>query len=147
MPIRRVTPQEATELLADGWTYVDVRTIPEFDAGHPTGAYNVPLMHQGTTGRTSNGEFVPVMEGAFGQGARLVVGCAGGTRARRAAEMLAEAGFEQVVEMRGGFGEETDSMGRVVTPGWKASGLPVEDAAEPGQRYEELEKKARGGAS
>ena len=43
MPIRRVTPNEAAELIASGWTYIDVRTIPEFEAEHPSGAYNVPL--------------------------------------------------------------------------------------------------------
>ena len=26
----------------EGYTYVDVRSVPEFDAGHPAGAQNVP---------------------------------------------------------------------------------------------------------
>jgi rhodanese-related sulfurtransferase len=147
MPIRRVTPQEAAELLAAGWIYVDVRTIPEFEAEHPQGAYNVPLLHQGPDGRTSNPEFVAIMEGAFGRGAQVICGCAGGSRGKRAAEMLTEAGFANAIEMRGGFGNETDSLGRVVTPGWKASGLPSDSAAEPGHGYNELVVKAGGGAS
>jgi len=147
MSIRRVTPKEAAELLAQGWTYVDVRTIPEFDAEHPHGAYSVPLMHQGPTGRTSNAEFVSTVEGAFGREARLVLGCAGGTRSRRAAELLAGAGFADLVEMSAGLGGQTDSMGRTITPGWKGEGLPTSTAAEPGHRYEDLVAKARGGAS
>jgi rhodanese-related sulfurtransferase len=147
MSIRRVTPQEAADLVAQGWTYVDVRTLPEFEAEHPQGAFSVPLLHQGPTGRTSNPEFVPIMEASFGHGAKLVLGCAGGTRSRRAAELLAEAGFEEVADVRGGFNGETDSMGRLVTPGWKAAGLPTATAPEPGHRYEDLVTKARGGAS
>jgi rhodanese-related sulfurtransferase len=145
MPVRRVTPQEALELLADGWMYVDVRTIPEFDAGHPEGAFNVPLMQQGPAGRVSNPDFVDVVEGAFGRNARLVVACAGGSRSRRAAELLAEAGFTDLVDQRGGFGGESDSMGRQVTPGWKAAGLPVANEAAPGHAYKDLVDKARGG--
>lgn len=144
MPIRRVTPQEAADLLAEGWTYVDVRTVPEFEAEHPRGAFSVPLLHQGQSGRTANPDFVHVMETAFGHGTRIVVGCATGSRSRRAAEALADAGFDDVVDMRGGFNGEGDSMGRVVTPGWKAVGLPTATAAEPGHGYEDLKK--RGGA-
>jgi rhodanese-related sulfurtransferase len=147
MPIRTVTPQEAAELLAQGWTYVDVRTIPEFDAEHPRGAYSVPLMQQGPTGRTSNPDFVATVEGAFGRGARLVLGCAGGTRSRRAAELLAGAGFEELADLSAGFGGKSDSMGRTVAPGWKGAGLPTASAAEPGHRYEDLVTKVRGGAS
>jgi rhodanese-related sulfurtransferase len=146
MPIRRVTPQEAAELLAQGWMYVDVRTIPEFDAEHPRGAYSVPLMQQGPAGRTANADFLAVMEAAFGKSAQLVVGCASGGRSRRAAEMLAEAGFDQVADMRAGFAGETDSMGRLVAPGWKAAGLPTASAAEAGRRYEDLHRKAQGGS-
>jgi rhodanese-related sulfurtransferase len=147
MPIRRVTPQEAVELIADGWMYVDVRTIPEFEAEHPRGAYSVPLMQQGPAGRTSNPDFVAIVEGAFGRGARLVLGCASGNRSRRAADLLGEAGFAELADMPAGFGGETDSMGRLVTPGWKAAGLPTASAAEPGRRYEDLVAKAREGKS
>lgn len=145
MPIRRVTPKEASDLVAEGWTYIDVRTIPEFEAEHPAGAYNVPLMHQGPSGRTANADFVEIVEGAFGRGEKLLVACAGGTRSRRAAEMLADAGFENVIDVRGGFAGETDSMGRVVTPGWKPSGLPTATGGEPGRSYEDVMNRARGG--
>ncbi len=148
MAIRRVTPQQAAELTGgDGWTYVDVRTIPEFEAEHPRGAHNVPLLHQGPAGRASNPDFVAVMAVAFGRKAKLVIGCASGARSRRAVEMLAEAGFENLADMGGGFAGEVDSMGRLVSPGWKACGLPCASKAEAGHSYAELAKKAAGGAS
>jgi rhodanese-related sulfurtransferase len=41
---RRVSPQEAKDLMdKEGYVYVDVRSIPEFEAGHPAGAFNVPI--------------------------------------------------------------------------------------------------------
>jgi rhodanese-related sulfurtransferase len=46
MPVKRVTPEQALELMrAEGYSYLDVRSVPEFDEGHPEGAYNVPLLH------------------------------------------------------------------------------------------------------
>jgi rhodanese-related sulfurtransferase len=86
------------------------------------------------------------MIGAFGKSARLVLACAGGARSRRAAEMLAEAGFENLADMTAGFSGEMDSMGRLVTPGWKGCGFSTASGAEPGHGYEDLVKKARGGA-
>ena len=41
---KRVTPQEAAELMTQGWTYLDVRSIPEFEDAHPTDAANIPLL-------------------------------------------------------------------------------------------------------
>ena len=34
----RSSVQETSDKLAQGWTYVDVRTVEEFAAGHPPGA-------------------------------------------------------------------------------------------------------------
>ena len=43
--VKRVTPTEAAALVNEGWIYLDVRSIPEFELGHPAGAVNVPLLH------------------------------------------------------------------------------------------------------
>jgi rhodanese-related sulfurtransferase len=64
--IRTVTPEEAAALLAEGYVYVDVRSEPEFEAGHVPGALNVPLLHQGPGGMSANPEFLSVMQQAFG---------------------------------------------------------------------------------
>ena len=46
MAFRNITVHEAREQQAAGYTYVDVRSIPEFAQGHPAGAVNVPLLHR-----------------------------------------------------------------------------------------------------
>ena len=76
--IKRVSPQEALELTKTGWTYVDVRSEPEFDAGHPARAFNVPIAHMTGGAMTPNPDFVSVMEKAFGKDAKIVVGCKAG---------------------------------------------------------------------
>ena len=45
--LKRISPAEAQALVAEGWVYLDVRSEPEFAAGHPVGAHNVPLQHVG----------------------------------------------------------------------------------------------------
>ena len=94
--------------------------MTEFEAGHPTGAYNVPLMHQGPAGMTPNPDFLGVMEKAFPKTAKLVVGCKAGGRSARAAAVLESAGFTNVVDQKAGY--EGPSP---VEPGWRPQGLPV----------------------
>lgn len=139
MSVKRVPPREAAQLLAQGWKYVDVRSIPEFEAGHPTGAYNVPLFHLVPgRGRIPNEDFEDVLARHFGKEARLVIGCATGVRSHRAVEILTATGYASVVDMAGGFEGERDPMGRTIL-GWRASGLPVEIQA-PGRAWNELKK-------
>lgn len=126
MTVRRVLPKEAETLLAEGYVYVDVRSVPEYDEGHPTGAYNVPLMHAGAGGMAPNPEFVAVMERTFARDARLLLGCRSGQRSMRAAEQLAAAGYGDLVDLSSGFDGNRDGFGRVVTEGWRGAGLPVE---------------------
>lgn len=108
--IKRVSPQEAHELTKTGWAYVNVRSEPEFAAGHPAGAFNVPVAHMAGGSMTPNPDFVSVMEKAFGKGAKIVVGCKTGGRSLRAAQTLVSSGFTSVVDQRaGGKGRETRS--------------------------------------
>ena len=125
MTVKRVSPDEARKLIDDeGYVYVDVRSLPEFEAGHPTGAYNVPLMHQGPAGMAPNPDFMEVMEKSFPKTARLVVGCKGGGRSARAAALLESAGFTGVVDQKAGYeGHGPDE------PGWRPRGLPVSTQA------------------
>lgn len=138
MAVKRITPPEAHKLLAEGYAYLDVRSVPEFEQGHPAGAYNVPLLHLGPAGSTPNAEFVAVVERAFPKDAKLVVGCKSGGRSQRAVMMLEAAGFVNAVDMKGGFGGEGDMMGRLVDPGWARQGLPVATKAEAGRSWTEL---------
>ena len=141
--VKRVTPIEADALLKEGWTYLDVRSIPEFEGGHPAGAVNVPLLHMVNGRMAPNPAFQSVVEGNFAKDAKLVVGCKMGGRSAQAAALLAAAGYTSIIDVRGGFGGERDNMGRVSCAGWADSGLPVEASAPPEKTYAELEKKAR----
>jgi rhodanese-related sulfurtransferase len=139
--VKRVSPAEAQELLSRGYTYVDVRTEPEFEAGHPAGSVNVPLLQAGPAGVVPNVDFVPVMERAFAKDAKLVIGCQGGGRALRAAELLVARGFSDVIEQRAGFAGVRTPFGALQEPGWERVGLPVERGAPAGRSYEDFRKK------
>ncbi|MCC6649250.1 MAG: rhodanese-like domain-containing protein [Polyangiaceae bacterium] len=132
MSVRRVMPKEAESLLAEGYVYVDVRSVPEFEESHPAGAYNAPLMHAGPGGMTPNPEFLAAMQRAFPVDARLLLGCRSGARSLRAAEALAAAGYTDLVDLQTGFDGNRDGFGRVVAAGWRDAGLPVESG--PGAR-------------
>ena len=138
---KRVSAEEASKLLEEGWRYLDVRSIPEFDEGHPTGAANIPLMHAQAGRMAPNPAFQQVVEANFAKEAPLVVGCKSGGRSAQAAALLEAAGYSRVVDMRGGMGGERDFMGRVSFAGWVDSGLPVEKTTAPGNGYADLEKK------
>ena len=139
--VKRVTPPEAAELLGSGWSYLDVRSIPEFEQGHPTGAANVPLLHFANGRMSPNPDFQKVVTANFPRDTKLVVGCKAGGRSLQAAALLEAAGYTSVVDMRGGYHGEHDGMGRLTCPGWLESKLPVETAAPPDKTYEALAKK------
>jgi rhodanese-related sulfurtransferase len=141
--VKRVTPPEAAELLAAGWTYLDVRSIPEFEGGHPTGAANVPLLHFESGRMSPNADFQKVVAANFAPDTKLVVGCKAGGRSLQAAALLEAAGYTSVVDMRGGFHGERDGMGRVTTPGWLESKLPVSTTAAPEKTYAALSQDRR----
>jgi rhodanese-related sulfurtransferase len=138
---KTVVPKEAAALLADGWVYLDVRSIPEFDAGHPAGAANVPLSHQVNGRMSPNADFRRVVEASFPKDAKIVVGCKAGGRSMQAATQMEAAGYTNVVVMRGGFHGEHDNFGRPTVPGWSAEGLPSELTCAPEKGYAWLSKK------
>jgi rhodanese-related sulfurtransferase len=142
--VKRVLPAEAAELLKQGWTYLDVRSIPEFEQGHPVGALNIPLLHFQGGRMVPNPEFQGVVDASIPKATKLVIGCKSGGRSLQAAGLLSAAGYAEVVDMRGGFGGERDGMGRVSCAGWADSGLPVATAAEAGKSYAELSASAKG---
>jgi rhodanese-related sulfurtransferase len=139
--IKRVSPQEALELQKDGWTYVDVRSEPEFAEGHPAGAYNVPIAHAAGGQMVPNPDFLAVMEKAFAKDAKLVVGCKAGGRSMRAAHALLSAGFENVIDQRAGWDGARNAFGQVTEPGWSRVGLPTETGATAGRAYADVKAK------
>jgi rhodanese-related sulfurtransferase len=142
MSIPQTTPPEAHDILARNpdAIYLDVRTEEEFAAGHPAGARNVPVVFfdPATHRPRPNPDFVTVVARNLPRSTKLVVGCQAGGRSQHACELLVEAGFTDVTNVRGGFGGARDPSGRVVVPGWQDAGLPVETGASPGATYAEL---------
>jgi rhodanese-related sulfurtransferase len=130
MDIPQATPPEAYETLTKNpdAVYLDVRTEAEFEAGHPANARNIPVifMDAATREPRANPEFVAAVERLLPRTTTLLVGCQAGGRSQHACELLAAAGWRDVTNVRGGFGGARDQTGRVVVPGWRDAGLPVE---------------------
>lgn len=139
--IPRVSPGDAKKLLDEGYTYLDVRTVAEYAAGHPTGAHNVPVMIQSPQGMAPNPDFLEVVEANYPRDAKLVVGCKAGGRSAKAAEILAAAGFTALVDQRAGFEGARNAFGGLTEPGWAPAGLPIETETASGS-YAELRQKA-----
>jgi len=142
--VKQVTVSEAHELQQQGHVYVDVRSSVEFGAGHPAGAFNVPLLEADAFGRLApNPDFVTVMQRTFASGTKLLVGCQVGGRSQRAAQILMASGFADVANVRGGYDGSRDLVsGAVVDPGWVESGLPVETGQPADRSYQALAVKA-----
>ena len=85
---------------------VDVREPDEFAAGHAAGARNVPLGTLGDAKGLPTNKALP-----------LVLLCATGARAARAAAQLRKAGYEKAVVLSGG------------TKAWRDASLPIEKNA------------------
>jgi rhodanese-related sulfurtransferase len=140
---QQTTPAEAHATLTRdrGAVYLDVRTEAEFEAGHPAGARNVPVLFfdPATRQPTPNPDFVATVERSFPRTTKLLVGCQSGVRSLRACELLAQAGFTDVTNVQGGFGGAREPSGRIV-PGWRDAGLPVETGSTPGASYADLRR-------
>ncbi|HEU4343992.1 MAG TPA: rhodanese-like domain-containing protein [Candidatus Binatia bacterium] len=141
MAVKEITPQQAHELLTQeaDTIYIDVRTVREFEAGHPQGAVNIPVAFPDPArGMVMNADFVKVVEGHFPKNKKIIVGCQAGPRSNAAAGLLQESGYQDVSNMVGGFGGMRDPMGKVIAPGWSSLGLPVTQETGEGVSYESL---------
>jgi rhodanese-related sulfurtransferase len=144
MAIKQLTPQQAHDLMHKDPTviYLDVRTEPEFTAGHPQNGVNIPAFFFQAPGRpTPNPDFLKVVETNISKEATIIVGCQAGGRSQRAAEMLEQAGYANLANMMGGFGGGQDQAGNPL-PGWRDAGLPVNNDNGEGVSYSSLAAKA-----
>ena len=142
MAVKNVTVREAHKKQNEGYTYVDVRSVPEFEAGHPAGAVNVPLLNRDArTGQMApNPDFFEVIKANFAPDAKLLIGCQVGGRSAQAAQMLDGSGYRDVTNVLGGYGGMRDGSAE----GWAPAGLPVETEA-PDRTYETLQAKTQQG--
>lgn len=81
---------------------VDVRSKGEFSSGHLPNAINIPLNE------------LSKRSGEIAKDKPVVVVCASGSRSRSGARVLANAGFSDVFNLKGG------------TAQWAMRGLPIE---------------------
>jgi Fe-S cluster biosynthesis and repair protein YggX/rhodanese-related sulfurtransferase len=148
MDLKRITADEAKRLIdKEGYTLLDVRSMPEYGAEHPQGAYNVPYLHRAPHGMIPNPDFSRIVSALFpDKSTKLITSCQMGGRSVRAAMELINLGYTEVVDLRGGFGSERDDAGNVVVPGWKDSALPVESGETPGRNYKEIQMKTNTGS-
>lgn len=102
-----VSPSEAVRLInREKGVLIDVCEPAEFAAGHAVGARNVPLGSLPGAKDLPANKAVPVL-----------VMCASGARAGRAASQLRKAGYEKAVAVAGG------------NAAWRDANLPVEKKA------------------
>ena len=99
-----VGPAEAVRLInREKGVLIDVCEPAEFAAGHAVGARNIPV------GTIAGSKDLP-----SNKALPLVLLCASGARAGRAAGLLRKAGYEKATVVTGGL------------PAWREAGLPVE---------------------
>ena len=92
---------EATRLINHGAIVLDVRKPDEFARGHVVGSRNIPMVD------------IDKRAGELPAGKALIVVCANGSTAARAAGSLRKAGRAEVFCMDGGLAS------------WQQAGLPV----------------------
>ncbi|XP_015952826.1 protein HIGH ARSENIC CONTENT 1, mitochondrial [Arachis duranensis] len=93
----------------DGYHYLDVRTVEEFNKSHVENAQNVPYMFLTEQGRVQNPDFIDQVEAIYKKDDHLIVACNSGGRASRACVDLLDHGYKHVVNMGGGYSAWVDA--------------------------------------
>ena len=121
------------------YVYIDVRSVPEFNQGHPQGAHNIPLMNFDVVKQemSRNKDFERVVRATFKPDQRIILGCKSGGRSVRAGSILDALGYANLCNMVGGFAGGEDENGEPV-PGWADRNLPVGRMALSRRSYDIL---------
>jgi len=103
--INTVELSDFREILTAGNDYIllDVRTPEEFGSGHLENAVNINYYDQDFANQLAN----------LDADKKVLLYCKSGSRSGEAAEKLVKAGFEEVIELKGGM------------LAWQAAGLPM----------------------
>lgn len=89
-----IEPQVYQAHLAESPTqFVDVRTPQEYGEGHIEGAENIDFLAEG---------FLLKMQ-KFDKNEPLYIYCRSGNRSQKAAAQLSEAGFRNIIDLKGGY--------------------------------------------
>ncbi|CAA7022097.1 unnamed protein product [Microthlaspi erraticum] len=96
---------QAKKLLHDGFTFLDVRTVEEFEKGHVDSdkVFNVPYWFYTPNGQENNPYFLMNVSSLCNQTDHIVVGCKSGVRSLYATKHLLSSGFKTVRNMDGGY--------------------------------------------
>lgn len=109
--IKEVSPAEAQAAVSKAYSqFVDVRTPEEYAGGHAARAINIPI------------DTLAANVGKLEKGEPVYLICQTGNRSKRAAGMLKELGFRNVLDVSGG------------TTAWQAADLPMETLPPHGAR-------------
>ena len=101
-----LTPAQAVQLInREKAVLIDVREAEEYAKGHAAGSRNAPLATLEGDKSLPKNKTLPI-----------VLMCASGARAQRAAGMLHKLGYEKAQVLAGGF------------PAWRDANLPIERA-------------------
>lgn len=101
--IREVSPAEAQTAVSKAYSqFVDVRTPEEYSSGHAARAINIPI------------DTLTAKLDTLEKNEPVYLICQTGNRSKKAAVILKEAGFNNVVNVTGG------------TTAWQTAGLPME---------------------
>lgn len=139
MSFETTNPAGARQLLdQEGWTFLDVRTVEEFEAGHVPGAFNVPLLNLVGGGMRPNPRFLEVVSKHFTKDSGLVLGCKIGVRSEHACTLLAEQGWTRLANMNGGFSGRWGPDGELIEEGWTGCQYPSSTEPEAGRTWAEL---------
>ena len=140
MEPKRLPPVEAKKLVDEqNYILLDVRSIPEFEEGHPQGAYNIPFLHRTPEGMVPNPDFMSVVKALITDTSKgIVTQCGTGGRSVRAAQQLIQAGFGQVVDVIGGFKGVTNDAGEIEHKGWEMEGLAAETGSAGDRSYAQV---------
>jgi rhodanese-related sulfurtransferase len=126
-------------LLQNGHQFLDVRSEVEFALGHVPGAFNIPLLHPVGDTLVPNDAFIAVVTATFPHNSQLIVGCHSESRTGRACELLLQAQFSHVLQLKNGWGGSRDAFGRLI-PGWLQLGLPQETGDGAARSYASLHR-------
>ncbi len=107
--IKEVSPAEAQAAVSKAYSqFIDVRTAEEYAGGHAARAVNIPL------------ETISSKLGTLEKNEPVYLICQTGNRSKKAAAILKESGFNNVLNVTGG------------TVAWQAAGLPMETKSPHG---------------
>ena len=125
--IQKLAPRAAYAALSSdpAAVLIDVRDPVEFSfVGHPPGALNIPLKFAPTM--AVNPDFLPLVRASIPDAMTpIFLLCRGGQRSMAAAELLLDAGYQNLTNIEEGFeGGIDDAKHRSSINGWRFHGLP-----------------------